>query len=247
MSTITKTWTVDKIRTIIRNLDRRTGLHGGELPICLERMQFHLGYHRYRPNAAFCFSTLYFNDPRFPERAAYDVIRHEYAHYVVDEVQLKKYVPHDPRVKHHGDDWKLACRLVGANPHRCYDDEAYRFATEHLIRTARDLEILEQALDVPPVDIAGHIAYWNCPPLPENERKAMEDQLKARKRSHYFLPGQQALHTQIGFGKVLGTYPSHNGQMVRIHFEGAGEQTLPADALIAMEDGKLRLPKRKKY
>lgn len=247
MSTITKKWTEDHIRCILRNLDSRTGLRGGELPISFDRNVHRLGCHRYHPNSEFIFSTYFFNDPRFPERAAYDVIRHEYAHYVVDEVGLKQYVPHNPRAKHHGDDWKLACRLVGANPHRCYDDEAYRFAMEHPVRTRRDIEILEQALDVPPVDIAGHIAYWNCPPLPAEERQVMEAQLKARKRIHYYLPGEQALHMQKGFGTVLDTYPSHRGQMVRLRFDSNDEQTLLSQELICVVDGKLQLPRRKKY
>lgn len=32
MSTITKTWTEDKIRSIIRKLDEKTGLNGAALP-----------------------------------------------------------------------------------------------------------------------------------------------------------------------------------------------------------------------
>jgi len=35
MSTITKTWTEDKIRSIIRKLDEKTGLNGAALPIKL--------------------------------------------------------------------------------------------------------------------------------------------------------------------------------------------------------------------
>lgn len=33
MSTITKTWNTDKIRSIIRKLDEKTGLNGSALPI----------------------------------------------------------------------------------------------------------------------------------------------------------------------------------------------------------------------
>ena len=33
MSTITKTWSEDKIRSIIRKLDEKTGLNGAALPI----------------------------------------------------------------------------------------------------------------------------------------------------------------------------------------------------------------------
>lgn len=33
MSTITKTWNEDKIRSIIRKLDEKTGLNGAALPI----------------------------------------------------------------------------------------------------------------------------------------------------------------------------------------------------------------------
>lgn len=246
MSTITGKWSKEHIRSILRNLDKRTGLQGGELPIEFMSSERFLGMYYRGPNQRFAFSTRYFNSPTFPERMAYDVIRHEYAHYVVDATGLTRWVPHGPRVKHHGDDWKLACRLVGANPHRCYDDEAYRFGAEHPICNERDVEILEQALDVPPVDIVGHLAYWDCPPLPEDQRLALDEELRTAKGRRYFTVGQQLLHTQYGFGRVLDTYPARGGQMVRIRFDDADERTVPAEVLLPIIDGKLQLPRRKK-
>ena len=47
MSTLTKTWTEEKIRSIIRKLDEKTGLDGASLPIKLASHGNALGYYQY--------------------------------------------------------------------------------------------------------------------------------------------------------------------------------------------------------
>lgn len=51
-----------------------------------------------------------------------DVIRHEYAHYYVDVAHLERYIGHSRRETSHGDDWKWACKMVGADPTRCHNN-----------------------------------------------------------------------------------------------------------------------------
>ena len=47
MSTITKTWTEDKICFFIRKLDEKTGLNGAALPIAFNSYEWFLGHYRY--------------------------------------------------------------------------------------------------------------------------------------------------------------------------------------------------------
>lgn len=62
MSTITKTWTEDKIRSIIRKLDEKTGLNGTALPIAFNSYGWFLGHYRYVEPKAFGFNRKFFND-----------------------------------------------------------------------------------------------------------------------------------------------------------------------------------------
>ena len=43
MSALTGEWSVEKIRAVMVHLDRKTGLHGAELPIELGKAVSHLG------------------------------------------------------------------------------------------------------------------------------------------------------------------------------------------------------------
>ena len=56
MSTITKTWSEDKIRSIIRKLDEKTGLNGAALPIAFNGYGWFLGHCRYVKPKAFGFN-----------------------------------------------------------------------------------------------------------------------------------------------------------------------------------------------
>ena len=106
MSTITKTWTEDKIRSIIRKLDEKTGLNGAALPIAFNSYGWFLGHYRYVEPKAFGFNRKFFNDSTTGEAEVIDVIRHEYAHYYVDVAHLERYIGHSRRETSHGDDWK---------------------------------------------------------------------------------------------------------------------------------------------
>lgn len=88
MSTLTKTWTVDKIRSIIRKLDEKTGLNGASLSITISGSGRSLGYYQYAAPKSFGFNRKFFNDPLTKESEVIDVIRHEYAHYYDDAANL---------------------------------------------------------------------------------------------------------------------------------------------------------------
>lgn len=122
MSTITKTWTEDKIRSIIRKLDEKTGLNGTALPIAFNSYGWFLGHYRHVEPKAFGFNRKFFNDSTTGEAEVIDVIRHEYAHYYVDVAHLERYIGHSRRETSHGDDWKWACKMVGADPTRCHNN-----------------------------------------------------------------------------------------------------------------------------
>lgn len=76
MSTITKIWTKEKIRDIIRHLYEKTGLRGATLPITFNSYGNRLGYYRYVEPKAFGFKRKFFDDPSTGEAEVIDVIRH---------------------------------------------------------------------------------------------------------------------------------------------------------------------------
>lgn len=88
------------------------GLHGIDLIIDFGNAKNTLGCfvrvggkpHKFR------FSKVYFEDDTFSIHEAYDVIRHEYAHYMNHEI-------HGDMVDgKHSEKWKECCRRVGARP-----------------------------------------------------------------------------------------------------------------------------------
>ena len=81
-----------------------------------------LGHYRYVEPKAFGFNRKFFNDPATGEAEVIDVIRHEYAHYYVDVTHLERYIGHSRRETSHGDDWKWACKMVGADPTRRHNN-----------------------------------------------------------------------------------------------------------------------------
>lgn len=113
-------WTEAMIRQEIQRLDEMTGLHGNDLIVDFGNAKNTLGCfvrvggkpHKFR------FSKVYFEDDAFSMHEAYDVIRHEYAHYMNHEI-------HGDMVDgKHGEKWKECCRRVGARPSRYYDPAA---------------------------------------------------------------------------------------------------------------------------
>ncbi|MBE6719073.1 MAG: SprT family zinc-dependent metalloprotease [Ruminococcaceae bacterium] len=131
MSTITKKWDEKKIRDIIRALDEKTGLNGAAYPIRLTEYQSDvlscLGcFMAVGKNKGFKFAIDYFNDPFTKEAEVIDIIRHEYAHYYTDTVQLYRYINYSHSERSHGDAWKWACIMVGAEPKRYHDVESFK-------------------------------------------------------------------------------------------------------------------------
>ncbi|MCR5249438.1 MAG: hypothetical protein K6E50_02395 [Lachnospiraceae bacterium] len=124
MSALTNAWTEEKIRSLIRKLDEKTGLNGASLPIRLIDRGETLGYYYYDGEKYFRFLPAFLNDPGLEEAAAVDTIRHEYAHYYVDATGLGRYF--GEKLHGHGKAWKLACRLLGVVPKARHDPGDFR-------------------------------------------------------------------------------------------------------------------------
>ena len=109
-------WPEERIREELRRLDKKTGLHGADLRIHFGTGYRALGYFHARLDGTdfFTFAMRYFEDPKWPEQSALDVIRHEYAHYM--EWELYGGVSHGSR-------WKACCEIVGAMPTRYYYED----------------------------------------------------------------------------------------------------------------------------
>ena len=114
---MTGEWSVEKIRAVMVHLDRKTGLHGAELPIEMGKAVSYLGRYYCGERKSFYFSTHHLNDPAFRESEAIELIRHEYAHYYVDAAGLRPFFQ-DGRAHHHGPSWQYACKMVGASGRR---------------------------------------------------------------------------------------------------------------------------------
>ena len=69
MSALTGEWSVEKIRAVMVHLDRKTGLHGAELPIEMGKAVSYLGRYYCGERKSFYFSTHHLNDPAFRESA----------------------------------------------------------------------------------------------------------------------------------------------------------------------------------
>lgn len=110
-------WTEAMIREELQRLDALTGLHGNDLPVSFSNSHRTLGCYITVDNQPheFRFSRVYFESEDFSVHAAYDVIRHEYAHYMNHMLHGEEM---DGR---HGEQWKACCRRVGARPSRLYD------------------------------------------------------------------------------------------------------------------------------
>jgi len=110
-------WNEEMIRQEMRRLDDLTGFDSSEIPIVFSHSKRCLGSFHVVDNypEEFCFSKEYFEADDFSENCAYDVIRHEYAHYM--DFMLHGY----ERGQMHGKRWKACCRVVGARPQAYYE------------------------------------------------------------------------------------------------------------------------------
>lgn len=110
-------WSKDAIRQEIRRLDGITGLKGADVTVRLYEEREPLGYFTFIDpvRMTFGFSSTRFEDPKFTQAEALDVIRHEYAHYM-------EYVIYGESTDH-GENWKACCRKIGARPQNFYTEE----------------------------------------------------------------------------------------------------------------------------
>lgn len=234
MSTITKIWTEDKIRSIIRKLDEKTGLNGSELPISFKSYGGTLGYYRYVEPKTFGFNRKFFNDPSTGEAEVIDVIRHEYAHYYVDVTHLEKFIGHSRRETSHGDDWKWACKMVGADPTRCHN------ASDFIGKKWSLAEAVEayNAADVTKFDVLAYLNKWHQAPVdPETASKTLA-RIKERNPSAYYEMGDEVLHPQRGFGTVEDTIPhGYWTQKIYVRFEDLSDGVFDSKDICKVVDG----------
>ena len=108
-------WNEYRIRQELKRLDTKTGLHGATLPIHFSNTKCLLGQYN-ALEMSFKFSNFYFQDEDWPVEEAFDVIRHEYAHYMSHMIFGEKGLGHNKY-------WRKCCNDVGANPTRCYNSE----------------------------------------------------------------------------------------------------------------------------
>jgi predicted SprT family Zn-dependent metalloprotease len=234
MSTITKTWTEEKIRSIIRKLDEKTGLNGAALPIAFNSYGWFLGYYDYMEPKAFGFNRKFFNDPATKEAEVIDVIRHEYAHYYVDVADLAHYIGHSRRETSHGTDWKWACKMVGAVPTRCHN--ATSFSNKNW--TFDEATVAYNADDVASFDILSYLDRWHRIPVDSYTAAKTLARIKERNPNTYYEVGDKILHPKRGFGIVNDTIPhDYWTQKLYVRFEDHTDGVFDAQDLCKMVDG----------
>ena len=244
MSTITNTWSESKIRDIIRKLDEKTGLNGAELPIMFNVYGHTLGCYRYVEPKAFGFNRKFFNDPFTNEAEVIDVIRHEYAHYYVDVANLAHYVGHSSRETSHGDDWKWACKMVGADPTRCHD--ATRFVDKNW--SIIEAKAAYDAVDVPQLDILAYLYKWQQVPEDFQIASRILEHIKKNKPNAYYEAGDEVLHPKRGFGVVDDAVPyGYWGQKVYVIFDDHTEGIFKTEELCKVSNGVVIPYSKKEY
>ena len=234
MSALTGEWSVEKIRAVMVHLDRKTGLHGAELPIEMGKAVSYLGRYYCGERKSFYFSTHHLNDPAFRESEAIELIRHEYAHYYVDTAGLRPFFQ-DGRAHHHGPSWQYACKMVGASGRRIFGQELLpELTAAELVRRFR-------AEDVRAFDMCGYIRMWNrLPSEPQQSARWMAAVERNNHRDRVFYPGDEVLFPQRGFGRVLAMEPVPSGQLLYIRFESGVEETLHARYVCKVVDGVIK-------
>lgn len=156
-------WNEDLIREAIRHLDEKTGLSGAELPIRFDNHDRALGWYEYEGIRKFGFKRSFFLSSVIKDCEKIDLVRHEYAHYIVDATHLERYFVHGSRRTSHGDCWKFASRLVGAMPTRSHDSSAFskmNWSSEKILAAFL-------ATDIVQFDIRSFLKKWNRVPTDE--------------------------------------------------------------------------------
>ena len=127
-----------------------------------------------------------------------DVIRHEYAHYYVDVAHLERYIGHSRRETSHGDDWKWACKMVGADPTRCHNNSDSISKKWSLT----DAIAAYNADDVVEFDVLAYLNKWHQAPGDSETASKTLTRIKERNPYAYYEIGDEILHPKRGFGIV---------------------------------------------
>lgn len=234
MSTITEIWTEEKIRSIIRKLDEQTGLNGATLPIAFNSYGWFLGHYRHVEPKAFGFNRKFFNDPFTKEAEVVDVIRHEYAHYYVDAANLEKYIGHSRRETSHGSDWKWACKMVGADPTRCHNVDAFYGKNW----TVDEAQRAYNADDVIRFDIQKYLNLWGNIPMDPEKEVMIANRIKESNPNSYYDIGDEVLHPKQGFGVVFDTIIcDYTTQKLYVLFEDNSEGVFNSKELCKIVEG----------
>jgi len=245
MSIIHGKWNVDDIRAVIYSLDMKTGMNGAALPIYLCKS---LGEGKtlgtYRPGCgkdkdfrSFSFSLAYFNDAGFKDLAVIDVIRHEYCHYLVDELELKDiYSDQDA----HGIAWKTVCGLLNTDQNGAY--VPWHFSAT----TNAGLEKATLSMDIPQVDILRQIERWGNELPSVAKRRSMERELiKKYSKLRVFAVNDDVVHEKFGRGKVLDTMPATNKQFLYVQFENGDSRIVQNRQVYKLVNGQVKKPMSK--
>ena len=110
-------WSRERIRAELSRLDDITGLKGANVTVRLYEEREPLGLFTFIDpvRMTFGFSSPRFEDPKFTQAEALDVIRHEYAHNM-------EYALFGESTDH-GPNWQKCCRKIGARPQTFYTSE----------------------------------------------------------------------------------------------------------------------------
>lgn len=237
MSSITAEWDENKIRQIIANLDKKTGLHGAKIDIAIANHAGFLGCYQFKNGEKFWFKPSFINNPDTPEAAVVDLFRHEYAHMYVYKTHLDRLIGHSKRETSHGKDWRWACKMVGAIPTRCYNPADFK----NVNWTQEEAEAAYNADDVMEFDILSFVNKWNqVPMLDQAFATKMLDRLRERTPNSYYEIGDKVFHPQRGYGHVLETIPcNYWTQKMYVQFEDHTDGVFTAKAICKLVDGVL--------
>ena len=236
MSTITRIWDENIIRKAIENLDRKTGLRGASIRIDIGGKGQTLGCYRRGDERMFKFKISFFNDNNTEEAEVIDIIRHEYAHYYVDEAKLDKYIGHSRRESSHGRDWKWACKMVGAIPRRCHDSTDFK----NVIWTEERARAAYNADDIVECDILSFVNKWKQVPVDKEEGERMLALIQMNHPNSFFEVGDKVFHLKYGYGTVVETVPfKYWSQKVRVRFFWATDSVYTARDISKVIDGEV--------
>ena len=126
-----KIWSEERIRNVMKELDKKTGLKGAMLPIIFTKSRGTIGYFSVVGGKSnrFAFSDYYYQDPDWPAEMAIEMIKPEDAHDLDYETYGKA---------GHGPTWKICCGKLGIAPLRLYSENgANYYINKHKLNEAK--------------------------------------------------------------------------------------------------------------